>query len=125
MGVYFKPSDVHISFLPLAHMFEQYLEALMLYYGGRIGFFGGDILKLVNDIQCLKPTIVAMVPRLLNRIYDAINQKVEESWFPKRKLFQWAMSSKLAKLEDHAQTTHAVWDRVIFGKTKSMLGGNV
>ena len=40
--------------------------------GGRIGFFQGDIRKLVDDMKELKPTIFVTVPRLLNRIYSKV-----------------------------------------------------
>lgn len=40
--------------------------------GARIGFFQGDVKKLVGDIQELKPTIFVSVPRLLNRVYDKV-----------------------------------------------------
>ncbi len=40
--------------------------------GLQIGFFRGDIRKLVEDIQELKPTMFLTVPRLLNRMYDKV-----------------------------------------------------
>ena len=40
--------------------------------GMKIGFFGGDVLKLVEDIGILKPTFFPSVPRLFNRIYGKI-----------------------------------------------------
>lgn len=44
----------------------------MFLHGCRIGFFRGDVKLLVEDMQELKPTIFAAVPRLLNRIYDKV-----------------------------------------------------
>ena len=41
--------------------------------GARIGFFQGDVKKLVGDIKELKPTIFVSVPRLLNRMYDKVS----------------------------------------------------
>ncbi len=40
--------------------------------GAQIGFFQGDVKKLVADIQELKPTLFVSVPRLLNRVYDKV-----------------------------------------------------
>ena len=40
--------------------------------GAKIGFFRGDVKTLVNDIMELKPTIFMSVPRLLNRVYDKV-----------------------------------------------------
>ena len=65
-------TDVHISYLPLAHMMERLAEAQLMLVGARIGFFRGDVKTLLNDIQELKPTIFVSVPRLLNRIYDKV-----------------------------------------------------
>uniref|UniRef100_A0A3Q3W9J6 long-chain-fatty-acid--CoA ligase n=1 Tax=Mola mola TaxID=94237 RepID=A0A3Q3W9J6_MOLML len=66
------PSDVHISFLPLAHMFERIVQGVMLVHGARIGFFQGDIRSLSDDLNTLKPTMFPVVPRLLNRMYDKV-----------------------------------------------------
>jgi long-chain acyl-CoA synthetase len=66
------PSDVHLSYLPLAHMLERCTQAILFMNGSKIGFFSGDIKCLVEDIQILKPTIFISVPRLLNRIYDKV-----------------------------------------------------
>lgn len=42
------------------------LSAFLL--GCRIGYYSGDPLKLLEDVQILKPTIFPAVPRILNRI---------------------------------------------------------
>ena len=44
----------------------------MFMHGGRVGFYGGDPTRLISDLQILKPTIIAMVPRILNKIYDQV-----------------------------------------------------
>lgn len=42
--------------------------------GGKIGFYQGDIKKLIDDMKEIKPTIFCTVPRLLNRVYARVNQ---------------------------------------------------
>lgn len=59
-----------ISFLPLAHMFERLLECIIFQTGAHVGFFSGDIRRLPEDIKELRPTVIPLVPRVLNRIYD-------------------------------------------------------
>jgi long-chain acyl-CoA synthetase len=86
--------EAHISYLPLAHMFERAVQATMLGLGARIGFFQGDVRKLVDDIKEVKPTIFCTVPRLLNRIYGKINEQIESSSSVKKALFKWAFSHK-------------------------------
>lgn len=66
----FGPTDTYISYLPAAHSFEQCTAGLGIIYGMRSGFFAGNVQKLTNDIQVLKPTFFPSVPRLYNRIYS-------------------------------------------------------
>jgi long-chain acyl-CoA synthetase len=44
----------------------------MLFKGGGVGFFGGKILKITDDLMLLKPTVFASVPRLLNKVYEKV-----------------------------------------------------
>ena len=64
--------DVHLSYLPLAHAFERTLQEAVVMNGARIGFFSGDVKLLMEDMAVLQPTILPIVPRLLNRIYDKV-----------------------------------------------------
>ena len=72
--------DVYISYLPLAHMLERICHVMVLQSGGRIGFYRGDIKLLIDDIQALRPTLFVSVPRLLNRIYDKVEQPCRASY---------------------------------------------
>ena len=65
-------NDTMISYLPLAHSFEKILQAVSLVRGTKIGFYGGDVLKLTDDCQTLRPTLFPSVPRLYSKIYDKI-----------------------------------------------------
>ena len=64
-GVNTRQNDVHISYLPLAHMFERIVQEALFHNGARIGFYQGDTTKLLNDIGALHPTIFPSVPRLV------------------------------------------------------------
>lgn len=44
------PNDIYLSYLPLAHMMERMCTNGLMAHGGRIGFFGGDIQKLRDDL---------------------------------------------------------------------------
>ena len=71
-----KEQDIYISYLPLAHALERALWVMCVYSKIRIGFYHGDLLKLTDDLIELKPTIMASVPRLLNRFDDLILRKI-------------------------------------------------
>ena len=70
--------DCYISYLPLAHSFEKILFSLSLVIGSKIGFYAGDVLKLTDDCQVLKPTLFPSVPRLYNKIYDKIQSRLRQ-----------------------------------------------
>ncbi|KXJ04726.1 Long chain acyl-CoA synthetase 3, partial [Exaiptasia diaphana] len=69
-GILSTSEDAYLSYLPLAHIYERTAYLLVLCGGARIGFYRGDPKLLLEDIQALKPTIFAAVPRILNRVYD-------------------------------------------------------
>jgi len=52
----FTKDDVHLSYLPLAHVFERCIQVHLMYIGASWGFFQGDPLKLMDDACILKPT---------------------------------------------------------------------
>ena len=78
-GILFNEESTHISYLPLAHSFEKSLWAMGISFGASAGFYSGDPLKLLDDMQALQPTVFVSVPRLYNRIYDKIMAGVKEA----------------------------------------------
>ncbi|XP_056149455.1 long-chain-fatty-acid--CoA ligase 1-like isoform X2 [Lampris incognitus] len=117
------PTDVHISYLPLAHMFEQIAQWVMMVCGVRIGFSQGDIRLLMDDLTTLKPTVFPVVPRLLNRLFDKIFGQANTSM--KRWLLEFAFRRKEAELKKGIIRRDSIWDRLIFRKVQASLGGRV
>uniref|UniRef100_A0AC11BMI7 Acyl-CoA synthetase long chain family member 1 n=1 Tax=Ovis aries TaxID=9940 RepID=A0AC11BMI7_SHEEP len=116
-------SDTHISFLPLAHMYEQLMLCVMLCHGAKIGFFQGDIRLLMDDLKALQPTIFPVVPRLLNRMFDRIFGQANTTL--KRWLLDFASKRKEAELRSGIIRNNSLWDKLIFHKIQSSLGGKV
>nr|CAB3459344.1 unnamed protein product [Digitaria exilis] len=140
LDIKFYPSDVYISYLPLAHIYERVNQVALLHCGVAIGFYQGDNLKLMDDLAVLRPTVFASVPRLYNRIYAAysvgtayklvafllfrITNAVKESGGLKEKLFHTAYNAKRhAIIKGHNPSP--MWDRLVFNKIKARLGGRV
>ncbi|KAI7899938.1 uncharacterized protein BX663DRAFT_477474 [Cokeromyces recurvatus] len=117
--------DSSISYLPLAHIFGRICDMICLCLGGRLGYFSGDMNLIVEDIQELKPTIFATVPRLLNRVYGKIVASTINAPGTTGALARRAVATKLANLEAGKGYTHPFWDRLIFNKVKKALGGQV
>uniref|UniRef100_A0A8C2JU07 Arachidonate--CoA ligase n=1 Tax=Cyprinus carpio TaxID=7962 RepID=A0A8C2JU07_CYPCA len=113
--------DILISFLPLAHMFERLIEAVVICHGGRIGFFQGDIRLLPDDMKALRPTIFPVVPRLLNRMYD----KVRANTSLKRWLLNFAAKRKGLEVCRGVIRSDSVWDKIFFHKIQASLGGRL
>ncbi|WKX99249.1 hypothetical protein Q1695_014269 [Nippostrongylus brasiliensis] len=116
---------VTISYLPLSHMMEQVTHWTMLLIGASMGYFSGSIPRLLDDINALKPTAFAVVPRLLNRLYDAIESKVQKGGFITRAVYRLAYRKKLALLKKGITTRDSIWDRMVFNKVQAQLGGRV
>lgn len=72
-------TDVHLSYLPLPHLYERTAIIFYLYEGVSINFFGGDILKLKEDLADVRPTIFISVPRIFNKFYSAMKAKFDEA----------------------------------------------
>nr|AND95617.1 Long-chain acyl-CoA synthetase [Chromera velia] len=123
--VAFRPEDLHISYLPYAHIFERSVCECLTAAGAQTAFYAGDPLKLVDDIQACKPTLFFSVPRLYARIYDKITSGVEAGSGLKKSLFNSALNAKLKAVRADGTTTHSFWDKIVFSKTKQALGGRV
>ena len=53
--------DIHVSYLPLAHIYERVTFMVCVMGGAAVGFYRGDVLGLLDDVQMLKPTIFCSV----------------------------------------------------------------
>ncbi|KAF8590444.1 acetyl-CoA synthetase-like protein [Ramaria rubella] len=123
-GIKFTEPGILFSYLPLAHVYGRILELVVLNLGGSIGYFTGDPLRLLEDAQVLKPTSFPAVPRVMNKIYQAVNAAGDVPGF-KGDIFRKAVAAKLDNLRSKGQLTHAIWDRVVFKKIQRVLGGRV
>ncbi|KAL2547625.1 Long chain acyl-CoA synthetase 4 [Forsythia ovata] len=120
-------NDVYLSYLPLAHIFDRVIEECFINHGASIGFWRGDVKLLVEDIGELKPTIFCAVPRVLERIYSGLQQKIAAGGFIKHTLFNFAYSYKLRNMrkgQKHSEAS-SLCDKIVFSKVKQGLGGNV
>ena len=120
------PNDVSCSYLPLAHIYGRMLEQAMMWAGGRIGYFHGNILELVDDFKLLRPTLVPSVPRLYSRFGSAIKAATVEQPGFKGALSNHVVATKTANLvnakPENATNKHALYDRIWSRKVAAGLG---
>ena len=78
---HFGRNDYYISYLPMAHAFEHFMQTACIAAGMGIGFSQGDTRKIVDDFKALRPSVFASVPRLLERIIGKVKDEVaHRSW---------------------------------------------
>jgi len=97
----------------------------MVQVGASVGYFGGNILLIKDDLASLRPTFFVSVPRLYQRFYDVMQGKIKELTGLKGKLCQWGIEAKMANLSLNGETTHSIYDKLIFNKFRESMGGRV
>ncbi|KAK7253084.1 hypothetical protein RIF29_37504 [Crotalaria pallida] len=120
-------NDVYLSYLPLAHIFDRVIEETFIWHGASIGFWRGDVKLLIEDIGELKPTIFCAVPRVLDRVYTGLTQKISTGGLLKQTLFNFAYSYKMNNMKKGRKHVEAspLFDKLVFDKVKQGLGGKV
>ena len=118
-------TDVHLSYLPLAHVFERVVLTGCIVKGVGIGFFTGNAANIISDAVNLKPTIFIGVPKVFMRVYDNIVDTISKKGTITKLLINKAINAKLANYLNSGVLTHAIWDRLVCNKFKAALGGNV
>jgi long-chain acyl-CoA synthetase len=119
--------DCFFSYLPLAHIFDRVVEELFISIGGRIGYFQGDVKKILEDVGACKPTLFAGVPRVFERIFTGLFEKVNAGGWFKKVVFRWCYKRKLARLNQgyRPEAASPLADTLVFNQVKQKLGGRV
>jgi len=65
------------------------------------------------------------VPRLFNRFYEAMQDRIKELTGIKKTITEWGISKKMKKYEGSSDVTHTLYDKIVFNKFKQVLGGRV
>lgn len=123
--------DNVLSFLPLCHIFERTVSLNYIYKGCNTYFAGTDNLSGPDgDLAAVRPTTFSTVPRLLEKIYEAIYNKGLTLDGAKKKLFFWALSltddyELNQKLSFGKKLKWGIADKLIFSKWREALGGEV
>lgn len=123
------PADekrAHISFLPLAHIMERFVISGFMSFAGRIGFISGSVrTTLMKDIELLKPSMLFVVPRVMQtirtKLFDMFNTL---PWFKRNLIFK-ALEIKKNNFNKYGVITHAFFDKIVFGELKRKFGGSL
>ncbi|CAN6931882.1 unnamed protein product [Brassica oleracea] len=130
--------DTYMAYLPLAHILELAAESVMATIGSAIGY--GSPLTLTDtsnkikkgtkgDVTALKPTIMTAVPAILDRVRDGVRKKVDAKGGAAKKLFDFAYARRLSAINGSWfgawGLEKLLWDVLVFGKIRAVLGGQL
>lgn len=79
-----------LSFLPLAHVFERMAGHYMMFAAGATVGYAESPDTLREDFGLVRPTTTTSVPRVYEKLYDAIREQAGESPV-KERIFEWAV----------------------------------
>lgn len=120
-----------LSFLPMCHVFERSVAYFYMYQGANVYFTGtGNLGGDEGDLKSVKPHMFTTVPRLLEKVYEAIYNKGLALSGVSRKLFFWALDMTDdyeygKKYSGLSAVKRNLADKLIFSKWREALGGNV
>ncbi len=127
------PEDVTLSFLPLSHAFERIVEYVYMHQGCSIAY-AASMDTVPQDIQDIRPTIVAAVPRFFEKFQSRVLETVRSGTASRRRLFHWAIDKGRRRLEylSSGRRMPAVlafqWliaERLVFSPLRVRLGGRL
>ena len=128
----FTGESVALSFLPLSHVFERMLDYSYLYRKSSIAY-AESIEKLKDNFLEVEPYCFGAVPRVYEKIYERILDRVESGGALKKKLFWWAVGvgrQRVAYLERGEPLPPGlarkarIADALVFKKIRGALGRN-
>ncbi|MET7679867.1 AMP-dependent synthetase/ligase [Streptomyces sp. NPDC005423] len=131
--------DVQYLWLPLAHVFGKVLTSGQIEVG-HVTAVDGRVDKIIENLPVVRPTYMAAVPRIFEKVYNGVAAKARAGGGAKYKIFQWAaeVAREYAKVsQDNFRRTgtagapfglaarHKVADTLVFAKIREAFGGNL
>ncbi|WP_405730238.1 AMP-dependent synthetase/ligase [Streptomyces sp. NBC_01537] len=131
--------DVEYLWLPLAHVFGKVLIAGHLTVGHQMAV-DGRVDKIIEHLPVVRPTYMASVPRIFEKVYNGVAAKARAGGGAKYSIFKWAaeVSREYAKVtQDNQRRTgtasapfalaakHTVADKLVYAKIREAFGGRL
>lgn len=77
-GLGLTRKDVYFAFLPPAHIFARVVDLTLMYTGAKIGYFSGDKKDIGRDMKLVRPSVIAGVPRFLEKTLEKIQSATRQ-----------------------------------------------
>ncbi|MFJ2732749.1 MULTISPECIES: AMP-dependent synthetase/ligase [unclassified Streptomyces] len=133
------PDDVQYLWLPLAHVFGKVLTSGQIEVG-HVTAVDGRVDRIIENLPVVRPTYMAAVPRIFEKVYNGVAAKARAGGPAKYKIFQWAaeVAREYAKVtQDNFKRTgtrsapfalaakHKVADALVYAKIREAFGGRL
>ncbi len=118
--------DTAISFLPMAHIFERMV--VFFYISRNVSVcFVNDVKNLVNSLQIVKPNLLTVVPRMLEKIMTKIHKGGRSKALLSRFLFNLAYlyANKEWSESRKSSICYKIFDILVYKKLRAIFGGNI
>ncbi|HEY9869405.1 MAG TPA: long-chain fatty acid--CoA ligase [Candidatus Obscuribacterales bacterium] len=126
--------EVYLSFLPLSHVFERVCgEFYWLHSGGACAFAEG-IEHVAKNMAEVEPSMILVVPRVLDRIYAKVKSGINGASPRARRLIEWALGVGEEIVRHAAEdrrprpglvAKHWLAERLVFRKLRARIGKNL
>lgn len=129
-----ESEELELSFLPLSHVLERVVYYALIVVAGKTTAYAESIDTISANLQEVKPTIMASVPRIYEKIYSKVLDGVHSAPPLRQKIFNWAIkvgkeyheATKYGKgLSFVLEMEHKMADKLVYSKIREKTGGNI
>jgi long-chain acyl-CoA synthetase len=126
--------DTALSFLPLCHVFERMGGYYLMLKAGATIAYAESVEKVPDNMREVRPTLMLSVPRLYEKMYARVLEKVASDPPLRQKIFAWALGVGRRFFRHQVERTtagpvlklqHALATALVFGKVKDRVGGRL
>jgi long-chain acyl-CoA synthetase len=128
------PEDTALSFLPLCHVLERMGGHYLMLRRGVTIAYAESVEKVPANMAEVKPTIMVSVPRLYEKMYARVQEKVASDPPARQKVFRWAIGVGRRFFQHQVEGTtpglllslqNALAGALVFNKIKERTGGRI
>jgi len=122
--------DVYLSFLPLSHSYEHTVGQYFLPSIGAEIVFCRGLEHLAADMVAIRPTVMTVVPRVLELIRGRVQTQLSRGPAWRQKLFHRALAIGLQRLDGQSlslldRAMDPVLERLVRQKVRDRFGGRL
>jgi long-chain acyl-CoA synthetase len=126
--------DSFLSFLPLCHMLEKTCGYYAMLLSGVTIAYASGLSTIVEDVQAIRPTILIIVPRVVEKIYEAVEREVLESSIVRRRMVYSSIRAlnertnreyRGQKVTAPLRIKSALADRLVASRFRKIAGGRL